>query len=67
MPTEKPKPELLQEDNSVRIEDLEKKIMILEGYAQKTEFFIKSLDRKVKKIKEKRLQKILTSSLEGGF
>jgi hypothetical protein len=67
MPLEKPKkPELLKEDNTLRIEDLEKKIMMLEGYAQRTEFFARSLERKAEKLKEEKLKKAL-ASIKGGF
>ncbi|MFA4843817.1 MAG: hypothetical protein WC632_02570 [Candidatus Margulisiibacteriota bacterium] len=61
------KPELLQEEETIKVADLDKKIKILDGYIQKVDTFIKTTGKKVSLLKEKRSREMILSGLRGGI
>jgi predicted nucleic acid-binding Zn-ribbon protein len=61
------KQELLQEDSSIRVEDLEKKVKLLDGYIHRAEAFIKSTNKKIERMKEKQLKELSAAAVRGGL
>ncbi|MDD5593606.1 MAG: hypothetical protein PHG97_02540 [Candidatus Margulisbacteria bacterium] len=61
------KPELLKEEETIKVADLDKKIKILDGYIQKVDTFIKTTEKKVVLLKEKRSREMILAGLRGGI
>lgn len=66
-PTIVGKPELLQEEETIKVADLAKKIKILDGYIQKVDTFIKTTEKKVLLLKEKKNREMILAGLRGGI